>query len=206
MYHYKRASPRGTPPPNFLSLQRGADPAVQSSNPPPDVVRPQGSILPDTGAAPPAGIPILQRAHHAAPPPSPRSNIPYDQRAFPQASSSRSTPRPPRAPDFLIIGLFALRLAKRLIEGLEPYSHRDADVSWLRDFLMPYPAGYALAKISGHRKDEYVAMYQDIVSRMRKQPRYPMRFMQMNPDPSLRREGREGLVGEMTDRESYAIL
>ncbi|KAH7380525.1 hypothetical protein DE146DRAFT_671768 [Phaeosphaeria sp. MPI-PUGE-AT-0046c] len=145
------------------------------STPPPDVVRPQRSIFPE------------------------------NQCTLDQTSSSRSPPPSPRAADFLIIGLFAVRLTKRLIEGLEPYSQSDADISWLSTFLAAYASEYALAKISGPRKDEYVAMYQDIVSRMKRQPRYPMRFMQMNPDGSTRRGGREGGRGEerqMTDGKS----
>ena len=59
--------------------------------------------------------------------------------------------------------------------------------------IAPYPNDYKLAKISGSRRDDYLAMYQNIVSRMKKQPKYPVRFMQMNPDPSMQqaRRGRE---------------
>jgi hypothetical protein len=95
-------------------------------------------------------------------------------------------------PDFLIVGLFALRLTKRLIIGLEQYPSRDADVAWLTDFLAPYPLEYALAKISGRRRDDYIAMYQSIVSRMKRQPRYPIRFVQLNPDQHMQRDSRGG--------------
>ncbi|KAF1918570.1 hypothetical protein BDU57DRAFT_446291 [Ampelomyces quisqualis] len=95
-------------------------------------------------------------------------------------------------PEFLIVGLFALRLTKRLIEGLEKYPGREADMDWLTNFLAPYPPEYALAKISGPRMDDYVATYQEVVSRMRKQPRYPLRFMQMNPDQSMRQRQGDG--------------
>jgi hypothetical protein len=105
------------------------------------------------------------------------------------------------------VGLFALRLTKRLIEGLKCYPGRDADIAWLGDFLALFPLEYALAKLSGVRKESYVATYQGIVSRMKKQPRYPLRFMQMNPDPSMqrRRDGHEADaagINDMTDRES----
>jgi hypothetical protein len=92
-----------------------------------------------------------------------------------------------------------------MIEGLEHYHERDADIAWLTAFLAPYPPEYALAKISGTRKDDYVAAYQTILSRMKKQPRYPMRFMQLNPDRSQqkgqgRREAEREGAGEITDR------
>jgi hypothetical protein len=118
----------------------------------------------------------------------------------------RSPSRP--QPEFLIVGLFALRLAKRLIEGLDNYANRDPDITWLTNFLAPYPPEYGLAKTSGVRKADYIATYREIVSRMKKQPRYPMRFMQMNPDRSMqqRQQGRAGAArepeGRMTDRES----
>lgn len=91
----------------------------------------------------------------------------------------------PQEPDFLIVGLFALRLAKHVIEGLVAYDDRDADIAWLESFLARYPAEYALAKITGHRKHDYIETYHGIVSRMTRQPHYPVRFMQMNPDKGL---------------------
>jgi hypothetical protein len=116
-------------------------------------------------------------------------------------------PRPPSPhPEFLIIGLFALRLTERLIQGLEYYPRRDDDILWLDNFLAPYPFEFALAKVSGAKKEDYIATYQEIVSRMKRQPRYPLRFMQMNPDQSMRHQQgsraveREG-TSEMTDRE-----
>jgi len=111
---------------------------------------------------------------------------------------------PPPAPEFLIIGLFALRLTKRLVESLEYYPGRDADIIWLVNFLSPYHNDYELAKISGTRRDDYLAMYQSIVSRMKKQPKYPMRFMQLNPDQSMqqaRRGSETERPREMTDSE-----
>ena len=112
------------------------------------------------------------------------------------------SPLPSSAPEFLIIGLFALRLTLRLLEGIDYYPGRDADIVWLTEFLAPFQPQYALAKISGPRKDDYIATYQAIVSRMIKQPRYPIRFMQMNPDRSLQQE-RRGVESEgpreMTD-------
>jgi hypothetical protein len=139
------------------------------------------------------------------PPPDVVRNPNTSPTAPPPARSSQSHPPAQPRPEFLIIGLFALRLAKRLIEGLENYSSRDADVAWLTNFLAPYPTEFALAKISGPRKDDYIAVYQDIVSRMKKQPRYPMRFMQMNPDRTMqmRQQGRNDTEnvrpGNMTD-------
>jgi hypothetical protein len=111
----------------------------------------------------------------------------------------------PALPDreFLIIGLFALRLTKRLIEGLEYYPGCNEDVAWLTNFLAPYPLEFALAKISGPRKEDYIATYHNIISRMKRQPRYPLRFMHMNPDQSMWQQqgGRAIEPREMTDRE-----
>jgi hypothetical protein len=125
-----------------------------------------------------------------------------------RSSQVASPPQPPSShPEFLIIGLFALRLTKRLIQGLEYYPGRDDDISWLTNFLVAYPIEFALAKISGARKEDYIATYREIVSRMKRQPRYPIRFMQMNPDNSMQQQqGNRGLESEgtreMTDRES----
>jgi hypothetical protein len=121
----------------------------------------------------------------------------------PPRLARRSSPPPP-ALQFLIVGLFALRLTKRLIESLDYYPGRDADIIWLVNFLAPYHNDYALARISGTRRDDYLAMYRSIVSRMKKQSKYPVRFMQMNPDQSTQQawRGRETeRPRKMTDGE-----
>jgi hypothetical protein len=134
---------------------------------------------------------------------SPLPDIVRGRSAPPRPPSRPSSPPP--VPEFLIVGLFALRLTKRLIESLEYYSGRDADIIWLVNFLSPFHGDYELAKISGARRDDYLATYQSIVSRMKKQPRYPMRFMQMNPDQSMQ-QARRGTETErqrdMSDGES----
>ncbi|RYO59768.1 hypothetical protein AA0113_g7535 [Alternaria arborescens] len=125
----------------------------------------------------------------------------------PLPPARRPTP-PISAPEFLIIGLFALRFTERLIVSLDYYPGRDADIIWLVNFLAPYPNDYKLAKISGSHRDDYLAMYQNIVSRMKRQPKYPVRFMQMNPDPSMQqaRQGREmERPREMTDERSDIV-
>jgi hypothetical protein len=94
------------------------------------------------------------------------------------------------------VGLFALRLTLGLISRLDTYPQRAADMRWLETFLARYPAEYALAKISGAKKEEYVTRYQDIVGRMKCQPWYPVVFMGMNPDKARQESG------EMTDRRS----
>lgn len=180
--------------------------------PPPDAVRPQHSIHPAVpSASPPVILRFQPERHPAAPALLPRPNAHDAQPTFLKTSSPSSPPPPPstRAPDFIVVGLFALRLTKRLIEGLEPYLYRDADISWLSTFLAQYPIEYALAKISGSRKDEYMSTYQEIVSRMKKQHRYPMRFMQLNPDRSVGQASSDGgrvNEREMTDRESLFFL
>ncbi|CAE7034004.1 hypothetical protein P3342_007210 [Pyrenophora teres f. teres] len=122
---------------------------------------------------------------------SPMPDIGRAPSAPPYPHLTRQPSPPTTAADFLIVGLFALRLARRLIESLDYYTERNADVIWLTNFLAPFDQAYALAKISGPRKDDYVATYQNIVKRMKRQPKYPVRFMQMNPDPSMR-QGQRG--------------
>jgi hypothetical protein len=135
-----------------------------------------------------------------------RSPPPDIAQRFPTAPPARGSFPPQRDPEFLIVGLFALRLTKHLIGGLEHYFGRDADMAWLANFLAPFPHDFALAKISGHRKQDYETSYQNIVARMKRQSRYPMRFMQLNPDKSMKRqhEGREAereRPGEISDSE-----
>ncbi|EUC51061.1 hypothetical protein COCMIDRAFT_31621 [Bipolaris oryzae ATCC 44560] len=79
----------------------------------------------------------------------------------------------------------------------------------LVNFLAPFSNDYALAKLSGRQKDDYLQMYPAIVSRMKKQPRYPIRFMQMNPDQSMyqsQQRGVAGQPGEMTDVKRLEII
>ncbi|CAG5159286.1 uncharacterized protein ALTATR162_LOCUS5508 [Alternaria atra] len=107
----------------------------------------------------------------------------------PPLLARRPSPPPP-APEFLIVGLFALRLTKRLIEGLNYYPGRDADIIWLVNFLAPYHNDYALAKISEAIK-------------------VPRAVMQMNPDQSTQQAWRgRGIerLREMTDAERMSII
>ncbi|UPX17343.1 uncharacterized protein EKO05_0007705 [Ascochyta rabiei] len=114
-------------------------------------------------------------------------------------------PAPTTRSEPLIVGLFALRITKRLVEGLDNYSERDADIAWLADFLAPFPSDYDLAKLSGARKSNYLLMYPDIVSRMRRQPRYPTRFMDMNPvRPDRQDESRR--QGGLTDVQRLEMI
>lgn len=83
------------------------------------------------------------------------------------------------------------------------YPGRDADLSWLTMFLSSYPPDYALAEITGAHKDDYTATYPDVVARMKKQPLYPVRFMQLNPDGPAQQAYRaavdSGERAELTD-------
>lgn len=98
------------------------------------------------------------------------------------ASSAAPPARPlPRGSDFLIVGLFALRLTKTLIEGLPQYAERYGDLAWLAHMLAPFPSDYDLAKLTGERRQDYLRTYPAVVSRMKRQPGYPLRFMQLNP-------------------------
>jgi hypothetical protein len=94
-------------------------------------------------------------------------------------------------PEFLVISLFALRLVKQLIQGLGPYPDREADMTWIVMFLAPYRSEHALARISSARVEDYTATYPAVVSRMKTHPQYPIAFMRLNPDPSMRRHGSE---------------
>ncbi|KAJ4366730.1 hypothetical protein N0V95_000059 [Ascochyta clinopodiicola] len=114
-------------------------------------------------------------------------------------------PAPSTQHEPLIVGLFALRITKRLIATLDNYSQRDADIAWLTDFLALFPPDYDLAKLSGARKSNYLLMYPGIVSRMRRQPRYPSRFMEMNPTrPDRREETRR--QGGLTDAQRLEMI
>jgi len=100
----------------------------------------------------------------------------------PQHTASQSSEPPPR-PDYLIVGLFALRITRHVILQLDPYPGSDAALRWLENFLQAYHASYALAKIKDPRMiEQYVQDYPSIVRRMIKQPRYRRVFMDMNPD------------------------
>ncbi|KAF2628580.1 hypothetical protein BU25DRAFT_339563 [Macroventuria anomochaeta] len=104
---------------------------------------------------------------------------------------------PPPSPDFLIVCLFALRLARKLIQSLDSYPERLDDIRWLDHFLDPYDSSYDLAKIAGSTKMGYTEMYPEIVARMRRQQRYPFWFMAMNPVTPNHREALNR-QGEMT--------
>lgn len=131
----------------------------------------------------------MHRPEHFAPerdlPPRPRSHPP-----------PASRPASPPAPAFLIVGLFALRLAHRLVSSLGSYPEQRADLSWLDGFLTQYGAGYDLAVLRGAAKEEYLDVYPRVVGRMKRQRGFPRAFMQENPLPrvfGVRRESeREG--------------
>jgi len=128
---------------------------------------------------------------------------PPDITPTPTSSSSRPHTILPQQdpPDshspFLIISIFALRLANQLIHSLVPYPEQVHDTTWLTTFLAPYAAHHALAKIAGQRQEDYESRYQKIVARMKRQPQYPVCFMRLNPD--RRDDGQRG--GEMCDGE-----
>lgn len=216
------AGPSSNPRPDVIGYQRGAYPTFASSPstttshfqqaqhaaspytaPPPNVAHLQRSQ--HSGSRYPAQVPSLRDVRHEftprplpQSPPQPRAlDTHYDH----HAATPRPAPRPDPSeiqpsPHFIIVGLFALRLTLRLVSRLDTYPQRTADVRWLETFLAPYPAEYALAKVSGASKEEYVTRYPDIVGRMKCQPMYPVVFMGMNPDKSRQK------TGEMTDRRS----
>lgn len=76
-----------------------------------------------------------------------------------------------------------------MLISLRDYAHRAADLEWLGAFLAPCDPAYDLAKISGATKAEFLDMYPRIVSRMKRQDKFPVRFMALDP---MVRESREG--------------
>lgn len=103
------------------------------------------------------------------------------QNALPQQTASHP-PTPPPRPEFLVIGLFALRITRRVILQLDPYPGSDMDLRWLENFIQAYHPSYTLAKLKDPRTiEDYVQQYPGLVRRMIKQPRYRRVFMDMNP-------------------------
>lgn len=142
--------------------------------------RPQGTF----GPGPANAFPTMASLHDALPQqPPPRVPTPFP-----------STHRPPR-PEYLIVGLFALRLTQHVLLHLDAYPGRDIALRWLESFLAPYAAHFALAKLRDPRTiDEYVRVYPGIVRCMIKQPKYRRVFMDMDPDRQV--EGRDMDDGE----------
>lgn len=153
------------PPPDvvpYARTSRNAAPPLAASTsvyPPPDISSPSSQTHPQN-----------HRSQRVDPTPSPR----------PRSSAAPPAPSPPRA-DFLIIGLFALRLTQRMLVSLPDFAHRAADLGWLGDFLSPYDPAYDLAKISGSMKEDFLDNYPKIVSTMKRQDGFPVRFMALNP-------------------------
>lgn len=76
-----------------------------------------------------------------------------------------------------------------MITSLPDYIHRVSDLNWLSDFVSPYDPAYDLAKINGGIRADFLDNYPRIMSRMKRQDRFPMRFMAMNPLVRERRDG-----------------
>lgn len=132
--------------------------------------------------------------HHSrniAPYPPPDVVQRHDSASDPTPSTSSAHPQEPSTtaqPSFLIINLFALRLTLRLISRIPAYPSLNQDMFWLTMFLSPFPATHDLAKLTSRLKHDYLATYPKIVGRMKRQPKYPAVFMQMNPATWERRE------------------
>ncbi|KAF2452210.1 hypothetical protein P171DRAFT_347218 [Karstenula rhodostoma CBS 690.94] len=130
---------------------------------------------------------------------SPLQNALPQQVPFNQPTSASSTAPPPR-PQYLIIGLFALRLTQHLIMYLNPYAGSDTALRWLDAVLRSYDTRYALAKLKDRRSiEDYVRVYPGIVRSMIRQPKYRSVFMGMNPNQNV--EGRE-----LSDEELQAMI
>lgn len=56
-----------------------------------------------------------------------------------------------------------------------------ADLDWLRAFLSRYDPTYDLAKIASGTRETFLDTYPRIVSRMKSQNKFPLRFTGMNP-------------------------
>ncbi|KAF1962268.1 hypothetical protein CC80DRAFT_389128, partial [Byssothecium circinans] len=103
-------------------------------------------------------------------------------------------------PEYLIVGLFSLRLARRLIEKLNAYPERSADLAWLDNFLSYYAPDDDLAELRSYAMDDFAKTYPVIIHHFIKQPKFPIAFMQMDPTP----RGRE--TRRLTDREARDMV
>ena len=90
-----------------------------------------------------------------------------------------------------------------MLTSLPDYTHRAADLSWLSDFLSPYDPTYDLAKICGGAKADFLDTYPRIVSRMKTQDKFRVRFMSMNP---LMRERGNGPGQRKMDDGGYLSI
>lgn len=179
-----------------------------ASYPPPDVVSysqrsPHSNQLPRTSQSSPCPPPdvsnpvlLTSARNHRS-----QSTDPISRDL--QSKAPPPEPVPPRA-DFLIIGLFALRLTQRMLDYLPHYPQRGADLTWLRYFLSHYDPAYDLAKISGGPKRDYLDMYPQVVSRMKRQDKFRVRFMSINP--TLRERGIELGMRRMSDGKCLWIV
>lgn len=129
---------------------------------------------------------------------SPRTHRATHQRHEPPTFSPNTQPP---SPPTLIIALFALRLTHTLISHLPAYPSQRTDLHWLSTFLARIPAHYALAKIRGARREEYLEVYPRIVSGMKSQRMFPRVFGVLDPA----RTGAEGEHGGMTDCEFFFV-
>jgi hypothetical protein len=178
--HFQQPNPSYTSSPQYTTSSRPADayqpgfspPQYRTHSSPTGVHQPQYTTHPS-----PAGV-------HQQPGFPPQQNTP---------------PLPPKRPEVLIIGLFALRLAKKLIRLLDKYPERDNDIAWINKFLSPYTRRDILAQITGERIEEYTSTYPVIVARFIKQPRYPLAFMELNPDRKI-------VDRRLTDQECTDLL
>lgn len=122
----------------------------------------------------------------------------------------------PQRPQFLVVGLFALRITRSLIQHLDGYKTLGSDLGWLEGFLQPYRADEALARLSDPGTiEEYVREYPALVRRMIKQPGYRRIFMEMAPRAEVtereltdgmlcHRFGHDGNVCQRTTADSRA--
>lgn len=74
-----------------------------------------------------------------------------------------------------------LRLARQLIDKLNAYPEKDADVAWIDGFLLHYSSHDDLAEIRGSSIDNFARTWPVIISHFIKQPKYPLVFTHMNP-------------------------
>lgn len=117
--------------------------------------------------------------------------------ADPKARETRtheSGEQPQARPEFIIIGLFGLRIAREFLTHRDAHPERNTDIAWINNFLQPYPSYFALDKIKDCRMDDYAFTYPKIASRFTRQPKYRRLFERMNPDRRI-------VHRKLTDRE-----
>ncbi|CAI6332353.1 unnamed protein product [Periconia digitata] len=129
------------------------------------------------------GLPQSQHSTNENLSSRPSSTTPLQRRDVPP-SRDGPVPRGQR-PEFIIIGLFVLRITRRLVDKLDSYTEKNADMIWIDSLLSQYSASDDLAELRGSSIDNFAKTWPVIINHFIKQPKFPLVFTQMNPVPRL---------------------